>query len=79
MDPDTDGGVVVSAGPGGSVLNSSKFTVNDISISGLLVKFTVHVRVTLDPKGGMGWSVLLDNFTEVGAGTANDNTVGNQM
>ena len=48
-DPDTDGGVVVSGLPAGSVLSSSKFTFNGISISGPLVTNTVQIRVTLDP------------------------------
>ncbi|MCG8622705.1 MAG: hypothetical protein MJE68_12015 [Proteobacteria bacterium] len=31
---------------------------------------TAQVRITSDPKGGMGLGMLLDNATEVGAGTA---------
>ena len=31
---------------------------------------TVQVRVTSDPKGGMGLVMLLDSTIEVGAGTA---------
>ena len=31
---------------------------------------TAQVRVTSDPKGGMGLGMLLDSTTEVGAGTA---------
>ena len=69
VDPDTDGGVVISGLPDGSVLNSSKFTFNGTSISGPLVNSTVQMRVTSDPKGGMGLAMLLDNTTEVGAGT----------
>ena len=70
MDPVTDGVVVVSGLPTGPVLNSSKFTFNGISISGPLVNTTVQIRVTSDPKGGMGLGMLLDNITEVGDGTA---------
>ena len=70
-DPDTDGGVVVSGLSAGSVFNSSKFTFNGISISGPLVTITVQIRVTSDPKGGMGFGMLLDSTTEVGTGTVN--------
>ena len=69
MDPDTDGVVVVSGLSTGSVLNSSKFTFNGISISDPLVDNTVHTRVTLDPKGGMGLAMLLNTITEIGAET----------
>ena len=31
----------------------------------------VQLRVTSDPKGGMGLVMLLDNIRETGAGTAN--------
>jgi hypothetical protein len=31
---------------------------------------TAQVRVTSDPKGGIGLEMLLDSNTEVGAGTA---------
>ena len=72
MEPDTDGGVVVSGLPAGSVLNSSKFTFNGMSISGPLVTNTVQVRVTSDPKGGMGLGMLLDSTTEMGAGTVHN-------
>ena len=70
-EPDTDGGVVVSGLPAGSVLNNSKFTFNGMSISDPLGTNTVQVRVTSDPKGGMGLGMLLDSTTEMGAGTAN--------
>ena len=74
VDPDTDGGVVVSADPGGSILNSSKVTFNAASISGPLVNSTAQVSVTLAPKGGtITWlGMLVDSVMEVGAGTAND-------
>ena len=67
VDPDTDGVVAVSRLPS---LNSSKFTFSGTSIPGPLVNNTVQVRVTSDPKGGMGLGMLLDTTTEVGAGTA---------
>ena len=70
MDPDTDGRVVVSGLPAGSVLNSSKFTFNDTSIPGPLGNNAVHMRVTSDPKGGMGLAVVLDSITDDGIGTA---------
>ena len=44
------------------------FTVTGTSTAGL--NSTAQVRVTLGPKGGMGLGMLLDNITEVGAGTA---------
>ena len=44
------------------------FTVTGTSTAGL--NSTAQVRVTLDPKGGMGLGILLDSTTEVGAGTA---------
>ena len=69
MDPDTDGVVVVSGLPAGSVLNNSKVTFNGTSIPVPLVNSTVQMRVTSDPKGGIGLVGLLDNNTEVGAGT----------
>jgi hypothetical protein len=43
------------------------FTVTGISTAGF--NSTAQVRVTLDPKGGIGLGMLLDNITEVGAGT----------
>ena len=71
VDPDTDGGLVDSAGPNGSVLNSSKVTFNATSMPGL-INSTVQVSVTKDPKGDtitwFGW--LLDNVIEAGSGTA---------
>ena len=72
MDPDCDKGVIVSGLPAGSVLNSSRFTLNGMSISGPLVTNTVQIRVTSDPKGGMGLGMLLDSTTEMGAGTVHN-------
>ena len=43
-----------------------------MSISGPLVTNTVQIRVTSDPKGGMGLGMLLDSTTEMGAGTAHN-------
>jgi hypothetical protein len=43
-------------------------TVTGTSTAGL--NSTAQVRVTSDPKGGMGLGMLLDSVTEVGAGTA---------
>ena len=43
------------------------FTVTGTSTAGL--NSTAQVRVTLDPKGGIGLGMLLDSITEVGAGT----------
>ena len=45
------------------------FTVIGKSTAGL--NSTAQVRVTSDPKGGIGLGMLLDSITEVGAGTAN--------
>ena len=70
MDPDTDGVVVGSRLPAGSILNSSKVTFNGTSTSGVLVNDALQVRVTSDPKGCTLPSMLLDSITEVGAGTA---------
>jgi hypothetical protein len=49
-----------------SVVNTV-LTVTRTSTAGL--NSTAQVRVTLDPKGGMGLEMLLDSDTEVGAGT----------
>ena len=73
MDPNTDGVVVVSRLPAGSVLKSSKFTFKGTSIPGPLINTTVQFRVISDPKGGMGLAMLLDSIIEVGAGTAVEN------
>ena len=51
-----------------SVVNTV-LTVTGTSITAGL-NSTAQVRVTLDPKGGMGLGMLLDSDTEVGAGTA---------
>ena len=42
-------------------------TVTGTSTAGL--NSTAQVRVMLDPKGGMGFGMLLDSVTEVGAVT----------
>ena len=44
------------------------FTVTGTSTAGL--NSTAQVKVTSDPKGGIGLEMLLDSNTEVGAGTA---------
>ena len=51
-----------------SLLDNTMVTVTGISIAGL--NSTAQVRITLDPKGGIGSGMLLDSITEVGAGTA---------
>ena len=79
VDPDTGRGVVVSGLPAGSALNSSKFTFNGISISGPLSTNTVQIRVTSDPKGGMGLGMLLDSSTEMGAGTVHNRWDNNSL
>ena len=43
------------------------FTVTGTSTAGL--NSTVQIRVTLDPKGGIGLEMLLDSITAVGAET----------
>ena len=44
------------------------FTVTGTSTAGFTS--ATQVKVTLDPIGGIGLGMLLDNVTEVGAGTA---------
>ena len=51
-------------------LVNTVFTVTGTSTAGLNSRVTVQVRVTSDPKGGIGLGMLLDSITEVGAGTA---------
>ena len=58
--------VLARMNPSGVV--NTVLTVTGISTAGL--NSTAQVRVTSDPKGGMGLGMLLDNDTEVGAGTA---------
>ena len=48
-------------------LVSAVFTVTGISTAGL--NSTAQVRVTSDPKGGIGLGMLLDSITEAGFGT----------
>ena len=50
-----------------SVVNTV-LTVTGTSTAGL--NSTAQVRVTSDPKGGMGLGMLLDSIIEVGVGTA---------
>ena len=66
MLPITGCAVLVVMNPAGVV--NAVFTVTVTSTAGL--NSTVQVRVTADPKGGIGLGKLLDNITEVGAGTA---------
>ena len=61
--------MLVITNPAGSV--NTVFTVTGTSNAGLNSKCTVHVRVTGDPIGRTGLGILLDNITEVGAGTVN--------
>ena len=58
--------MLVVMNPSGSV--NTVFTVIGTSTAGL--NSTAQVRVTSDPKGGIGLGMLLDSVTEVGAGTA---------
>lgn len=68
--------MVVSGLPeAGSVLNSSKFTFSGMSIPDSILRDAVQVRVTSDPKGGMGLGTLLASIRETGAGTANKNMI----
>ena len=66
MLPITGCAVLARMNPFGSV--NAVFTVTGTSTAGL--NSTVQVRVTSDPKGGIGLGMLLDSVTEVGAGTA---------
>lgn len=59
-------GCGVSLNPSGPV--NIMFTVTGIFTTQF--NSTVQVRVTSDPKGGMGFAMVLDTVTEVGAGTA---------
>ena len=59
--------MLVSVDPA-SVVNTVFTTSIGTSTAGL--NSTAQVRVTSDPKGGMGLGMLLDKATEVGAGTA---------
>ena len=60
--------MLVVVNPAGVV--NAVFTVTGTSTAGFNSTVTVQVRLTLDPKGGIGLGMLLDNITEVGAGTA---------
>ena len=68
MLPITGCAVLVRMNPS-SVVNTV-LTVTRISTTGL--NSTAQVRVTSDPKGGMGLGMLLDSAIEVGSGTANN-------
>jgi hypothetical protein len=62
---------VLRDGNPASVVNTV-FTATGTSTAGL--NSTAQVRVTSDPKeGGIGLRILLDNITEIGAGTAQQN------
>ena len=65
MLPITGCAVLVRENPSGVV--NAVLTATGTSTAGL--NSTAQVRVTLDPKGGMGLGILLDSVTEVGAGT----------
>jgi hypothetical protein len=65
--PITGCAVLVFMNPSGVV--NTVLTVTGTSTAGL--NSTAQVRVTSDPKGGMGLGMLLDSVTEVGAETAN--------
>ena len=66
MLPITGCAVPVVTNPSGLV--NAVFTVTGTSTAGL--NSTAQVRVTSDPKGGIGLAMLLDSITKVGAGTA---------
>ena len=51
-----------------SFVVNTVFTVTGTSTAGL--NSTAQVRVTLDPKGGIGLGMLLDSVIDVGFGTA---------
>ena len=60
--------VLVIVNPSGLV--NTVFTVTGTATTEFNSTVTVQVRVTSDPKGGIGLGMLLDSITEVGAGTA---------
>ena len=51
-------------------LANAVFTVTGASPAGL--NSTAQVRITLDPKGGIGLGMLLDSIKELGAGTVHN-------
>ena len=57
--------MLVIVNPSGVV--NAVLTVTGTSTAGFTS--ATQVKVTLDPKGGIGLGMLLDNVTEVGAGT----------
>ena len=67
MDPDTDGVVVVSGFPAGSL--NSIFTVAGTSIAGY--KSAVQVRITVDPIGltASGLTLFVKTWIAAGLGT----------
>jgi hypothetical protein len=69
MLPITGCAVLVRMNPSGVVNNV--FIIIGTSTAGL--NSTAQVRVTSDPKGGMGLGMLLDSVTEVGTGTGLQN------
>ena len=68
MLPITGCAVLARVNPSGAV--NAVFTVTGTSTDVFDSTVTVQVRVTSDPKGGIGLGMLLDSVTEVGAGTA---------
>ena len=66
--------VKVNGLPAGSVLDNRKLTVRGTSDSDPLLNSTVHDTVTLDPTGRTGFDLLLVRITDVGIGTAVQNT-----
>ena len=66
MPPITGCVVLAIVNPSGVV--NAVFAVTGTSTAGL--NSTTQVRVTLEPKGGIGLGMLLDSITEVGVGTA---------
>ena len=68
MLPITGCAVLACMNPSGLV--NTVFTVTGASTDVFDSKVTVQVRVTSDPKGGIGLGMLLDSVTEAGAGTA---------
>ena len=68
MLPITGCAVLVVMNPA-SVVNTV-FTVTGISTADWGLNSTAQVRVTSDPKGGIGLGKLLDNIMETGVGTA---------
>ena len=68
-----------SVSPGGPNSGHTMFTVTGTSTAGFNSTCMVQFRVTVDPTGRIGLGVLLDNVTEVGAGTGWDKINGDCM